>query len=84
MKIHSIYDNGGATCDRYTVYYGGRGTINHRNGLRYCLGMNDRPFHPQGFGQHSEGKPGRHNGKRIAFDDLPAHCQRLVKRDLAE
>ena len=83
MKIHSVYDNGGETADRFTVYYGGRGTINHRNGLRLMVGMSDAPFHPQGFGQHGEGMPGRHNGRRIRFDDLPADCRRLVEADLA-
>jgi len=86
MKIHSIYDNGGETCDRYTVYYGGRGTVRFdaRTGkqIRMCVGMNEAPFHPQGFGQHGEGVPGRHNGKRIKFEDLPADCQKLVLNDL--
>ena len=83
MKIHSIYDNGGETADRYTVYYSGRESINHSNGFRACVGMNESPFHPQGFGQHSEGQPGKHNGKRITFQSLPADCQKLVKQDLA-
>ncbi len=82
MKIHSIYDNGGETADRYTVFYGGRGTINPHNGMRAYVGMSASPFHPQGFGQHGEGKPGRHNGKRITFDQLPADCQKLVNQDL--
>jgi len=87
MKIHSVYDNGGETYDRFTVYYGGRGTIRTegRTGarLRLCVGMSAAPFHPQGFGQHGEGMPGRHNGRRIRFEDLPADCRRLVERDRA-
>ena len=45
------YDNGGSTADRYTVVFTGR--CKHKSGgeLMY-LAMNDRPFHPQGFGQH--------------------------------
>lgn len=82
MKIHAIYDNGGETADRYCVYYGGRGTINRFNGLRQYVAMNERPFHPQGFGQHGEGKPGKHNGKKITFDQLPPDCQKLVQQDL--
>ena len=81
MKIHSIYDNGGETADRYTVYYSGRGSID--NGLRACVGMSGSPFHPQGFGQHGYGQPGKHNGKRMDFQSLPADCQKLVKQDLA-
>lgn len=85
MKIHSIYDNGGRSFDRYTVYYKGRGTIRHGSKgetLRMCVGMSESPFHPQGFGQHGEGVTGRHNGKKIRFEDLPEDCQRLVKQDL--
>jgi len=86
VKIHSIYDNGGATFDRFTVYYGGRGTVraDHRgNRLRLCVGMSAAPFNPQGYGQHGEGQPGRHNGRRISFADLPADCRRLVESDLS-
>ena len=42
MKVYRVYDNGGTTFDRYTVYFGGRGTVNHSNGLRLCVGM--KPF----------------------------------------
>ncbi len=83
MKVHTVYDNGGTTFDRYTVYYGGRGTINHSNGLRLCVGMSEHPCHPQGFGQHGEGQPGRHNGRRITLAELPADCRRAVEGDLA-
>jgi hypothetical protein len=76
-------------CDRYTVVYldevddGGRVA---------CIDMSEHPFHPQGFGMHSEmpveyvayrGRGGVFK-KRIAFADLPPDCQRLVLRDLAE
>ena len=86
MKIHSVWDNGGKTCDRYTVYYKGRGSLNHTgNGsLRLCLGMSEHPSHPCGVGQHGYGYHGRHNGKRIAFEDLPPDCQKAVLNDLRE
>ena len=83
-KIHSIYDageNGGA--DRYTVYFKGRGTLNRGAArLRLFIGMSGAPFHPQGVCQHGYGMPGKHNGKRITFDQLPADCQRAVNQDL--
>ena len=84
MKIHSIYDNGGKTADRYTVYYKGRGAVSWSSGFRFraCLGMSGAPFHPQGIGTHGAGMTGRHNGKRITFDQLPADCQRAVLMDL--
>lgn len=83
--VHSIWDNGGETADRYTVYFSGRGTLRtdaRGRVWRACLGMSERPTHPQGFGQHAEGMPGRHNGRRIAFADLPEECRRCVLRDL--
>ncbi len=81
MKVHTIYDNGGETFDRFTVYLKGKGAI-ERNGLRYAIGMSEKPFNPQGLGQHTIGMIGKHNGKRIAFDDLPADCQRFVLREI--
>jgi hypothetical protein len=90
-----VYDNGGETIDRYTVVFTGHYT--HKTGREHwVLGMNDSPFHPQGFGQHSsypyqidatDGKwppaIGRKNhlGKRIIFDDLPTDCKKLVLSD---
>jgi len=77
MEIKAIYDNGGKTVDRYTVYY------DEPTGNVYpCVGMSSNPCHPQGFGQHSEGILGRHNGKRIKFEDLPIDCQRVVLQDI--
>ena len=74
------YDNGDKTCDRYTVVYIDQpeNAVVH---LFYGVGMSASPFHPQGFGQHSTVKTGRHLGKRIAFKDLPEDCQKLVKQD---
>lgn len=81
------YDNGGETFDRYTVVYTGRYT--HKTGGSFLyVGMSEKPFHPQGFGQHgeSEHQPidsngGSHLGKKIAFKDLPPDCQKLVLDD---
>ncbi len=97
MKIHSVYDAGGSG-DRFTVYYKGRGSLSPTfvrigtpgklgNNRRYqrtrmCLGMSGAPFHPQGVCQHGYGIPGRHNGKRIKFEDLPADCKKAVMQDL--
>lgn len=81
MKIKAIYDNGGKTADRYTVYFDLK---NPNNGLWYGLAMNAEPFHPQGFGQHVEGALGRHNGKRITLAALPEDCKKLVKQELED
>lgn len=80
--VKVVYDNGGKTIDRYTVYYS-RSFWPAPGPLLYaCVGMNGKPFHPQGFWQHGEGMIGRHNGRRIAFGQLPADCQKLVRQDL--
>ena len=77
MKIKAIYDNGGETYDRFTVYYDQKD-----NDLYVGRGMSRYPFKPQGFGQWISGLLGPHNGKRIELKDLPPDCQRLVDSDL--
>lgn len=86
MKVHSIYDAGPEWADRYTVYFKGRGSLswNGKQQTRLCVGMSEHPFHPQGVGFHGDGVPGKHNGKRIKFEDLPTDCQRLVKQETGE
>lgn len=79
MKIKAIYDNGGKTIDRFTVYYDEK----ERNGYYSGRGMSESPFHPQGFGQCCTGQLGRHNGKRIALEALPFDCQAAISQDLA-
>ncbi len=77
----ACYDNGGATCDRFTVVY--LDQPERAANTFAAVGMNHEPFHPQGFGQHTAAMPGRHLGRRIAFAALPGDCQKLVKQDLA-
>ena len=76
--IIAIYDNGGKTFDRYTVYFS-RSYMPEIKPYYGCFGMSEKPQHPQGFGQHSKGTLGRHNGKRIAFNQLPDDCQKALK-----
>jgi hypothetical protein len=91
-----VYDNGGETCDRYTVVYTGRYT-HQTGGEHWLLAMSGAPFHPQGVGMHGTTKYacadapngkwppaiGRkcHLGKRIAFQELPADCQKCALQD---
>ena len=75
-----IYDNGGKTLDRYTVLY--MDLPRERDGTIQARAMSDRPFHPLGFGQWTSAIPGRHLGKRIAFEQLPKDCQQLIRRDM--
>lgn len=81
-----IYDNGGKSYDRYTAVYMDEHYY-HEQHPEYrttftCIGMSEDPFHPQGFGQHGPAMPGKHLGKRIAFEQLPDPCQRAVLQDL--
>lgn len=82
MKIKKIYDNGGETLDRYTVYYDFVEVIKEGKLMFMCISMNCAPFHPQGIGIHGYGELGNHNGKEISFEDLPKNCQKAVKQDL--
>ena len=81
MKNVRIYDNGGESWDRYTAVY-----MNAKlpDGSYEARGMSAKPFHPQGFGQMGAAKCGKHLGKRISFDELPADCQKLVLRDMGK
>jgi len=77
-RVH-CYDNGGRSADRYTVAYL---DVPERYGEVACLGMNDRPFHPQGICMHSSCVVGRHLGRRIRFSELPEDCRKAVEQDL--
>jgi hypothetical protein len=83
--VLGIYDNGGKTCDRYTVVYAPF-TVNGRQYFPY-VGMSAEPFHPQGFGQHGElpSRYTRQSGEKVLnFAELPDDCRRLVLSDLKE
>ncbi len=80
MSIKVIYDNGGITPDRYTVYYDDE----EQPGLFSGRGMNGKPFSPQGIGMWITGKLGEHNGKEITFNQLPHDCKTVVLNDLKE
>ena len=77
-----IYDNGGKTADRFTAVF--MAIPEAASATFYAVGMDNRPFHPQGVCITGTAMPGRHLGRRIAFDALPADCQRLVFRILSE
>lgn len=81
-----VYDDGGKTCERYTVCFLETSFVQRATGRKayVFVGMSQNPFHPQGIGQHGECEIGRHLGKRIRFADLPEDCKRLVLMDLAD
>jgi hypothetical protein len=78
-------DNGGATFDRYTVYYLTANSNTHGDIWYDYVAMSTYPCHPQGFGQHGETVSLPDDsaiGAPIAFHDLPVDCQRVVLNDL--
>ena len=79
-KVCRIFDNGGASVDRYTIAL--KGYRVEGWGMVYpYLASSSHPFHPQGFGQHGESREfltGKHLGKRVAFDTLPVDVQTFI------
>ena len=80
-KVCRIFDTGpDGAVDRYTIAFKGYRLQSY--GMVYpYLASSDYPFHPQGFGQHSESKEfltGKHLGKRVRFDSLPESVKRFI------
>ena len=75
---YAIYDNGGKTCDRYTVFPLGHVYRERQYCMRLCLGLSDMPTHPQGFSQWCTGMRGPHLGRMVKFADLPENIQRHI------
>ena len=76
-----VYDNGGATLDRFTAVYIDRPC---GGGLFEARGLSDNPFHPQGFSQFTTAADGPHLGKRVPLSALPADVRRAIDLDLAD
>lgn len=77
------YDNGGESCDRYTVVF-------TRMGMRFhypyiCMSAN--PTHPHGAFSRGEAKgyidrpKYAHLGKKIKFQDLPKNIQVIIHKE---
>jgi hypothetical protein len=90
--VLAIYDNGGETADRYTVFYadpvrsGSYATtiIGHR-------GMSEQPSHPQGVGMFGEMSAYDTAAYRYAaskqackWSEMPPAVQACVRRDLED
>ena len=78
--ILSIHDDGGKTCDRYTVVLErwGWGLADTR--AYPCFTLSSHPGHPQGVSQFGTCRLGRHLGKRISWDELPTEVRGHVRR----
>jgi hypothetical protein len=83
-----LTDNGGRSCDRYTILCT---RAQKHAGVKYYtyLAFNERPYSPQGFGQHGELRETdilfhkstryRNLGKRITLADLPEEARRAAE-----
>jgi len=85
--VLAIFDNGGKTWDRYTVLYV------PQPGAEFVeyLGASERPYDPQGFGQHGEMRASEVASYRYRatsskesarWSDLPDDVKRAVRQDL--
>ncbi len=78
--VLACFDNGGRTCDRYTVMFGGSLWEPDMGRSVYCLGMSGSPTHPQGFSQWGE-MPSINRtgfGKKVRWLDLPENIRKHV------
>ena len=76
-----VYDNGGKSMDRYTVF------ITYATGETIAFGMSDNPMSPNGFNQYvgevpREISPGKHQGKKLSR--IPKEIERAVKVRMKE
>ena len=76
-----VYDNGGKSMDRYTVF------ITYATGDTIAFGMSDNPMSPNGFNQYvgvapREISPGKHQGKKLRR--IPKEIEKAVKERMME
>jgi hypothetical protein len=78
--VLACYDNGGKTCDRYTVLFGGSLWEPTMGRFVSFLGMSGAPTHPQGFSQWGEidASCRRGCGHKVRWLDLPENIRQHV------
>ena len=84
-KTCRIYDCGDAVADRYTVAFRGYRVEGWGMVYPYLVAAGPCPFHPQGFGQHGKSREflkGRHLGKRVTFESVPADVQQFILQSI--
>jgi hypothetical protein len=77
-QILAIYDNGGTSLDRYTIYLNDSYMSSGSN-INCCLTLSDNPTSPTGICQHSSGMLGTHNGKHISWYMLPQQHRDIIE-----
>lgn len=71
--VVAIYDNGGKTCDRFSILT--RSWHNAQARLVECLGLSENPSSPHGFSQFCGATRGAHLGRKIAWNELPENVR---------
>lgn len=74
-SIFIVYDNGGETFDRYTIFKRGDTSPSDSQGNRGCVGTCATGG---GFFQHSSGQMGPHLGVRVDFHDLNPGLKKMI------
>lgn len=90
-RVLAIYDNGGQTHDRYTVYYKPVTPLRDlRDRIEY-RGMSEDPCSAQGFGIYDDAEAWAVAGYRsrvyrqsAKWSELPEAVKELVRRDCAD
>ena len=96
-EVLDVFDNGGKTADRYTVFFVFFGEPMlifpppGENVYTPYLGMSENPSHPQGVGMWGELRAYevadyryKHGRERIRWADLPDAVRECVTRSIAE
>lgn len=80
------YDNGGKTCDRYTILppRWAKECRERGTGLFEALAASEYPFHPQGVGMSTLAAPGPHLGRRVTWEALPLDVRRFAQARFPE
>ena len=88
-KVCRIFDNGGATVDRYTIAFkqwAWPWKDAHYGVMVYpYIKSSENPFHPQGVRLHDGAREfvtGKHLGKRVAFDTLPVNVKTFILNNI--
>ncbi|MBA3355871.1 MAG: hypothetical protein H0U18_08025 [Pyrinomonadaceae bacterium] len=73
----TIFDNGGRTFDRYTVFFDFEGDDS------YALGIGDTGNVPDGFCMTVDAIEGEHLGREIGLDEMTPAARKAVEEEIA-
>jgi len=89
--VLAIYDNGGKTWDRYTVFYKPTEPVDYAYGWIGYRGMSEDPYAPNGFGIYAEMKAHEVAAYRnrvyrdsAKWSSLPEQVKKSVRQDCAD